>query len=355
MSDISTSSSGQARSSRPLVRGALVAIFLVLALLLAGILFLRQQLAPIDASAAQATEFEILPGWGASRVARELAEADLVRNARFFSLWLRYEGTDTQIGEGLYDLSPAMSAHEIAEALEAGGRPRVTSVTIPEGFRSVRVAARLAEAGFGEETALIQTILSPSELRPSYVPEGVGLEGYLFPASYEFPINSTASDVLNIMVQRFERELTPEIRTELEALDLSVHEWVTLASIIQAEAGNHEEMPIISGVFLNRLDEGMPLQSDPTVAYGLGKRLPELDRGAGDFEAEHPWNTYVQAGIPPSPIGNPGQAALQAVLTPQRLNADSELYFYFLHGRGGEFRPNVTFEAHNRDIQEFLR
>ena len=316
---------------------------------------MRQQLAPIDAGAAQATEFEILPGWGASRVASELERADLVRDARFFSLWLRYEGADTQIGEGLYDLSPAMSAHDIAEALEAGGRPRVTNVTIPEGFRSVRVASRLVEAGLGEEETLMQDILTPGELRPSYVPEGVGLEGYLFPASYEFPVRSTPEEALSAMVRRFERELTPEIETGLEALNLSVHDWVTLASIIQAEAGNHEEMPIISGVFLNRLDEGMPLQSDPTVAYGLGKRLPELDRGAGDFEAEHPWNTYVFAGMPPSPIGNPGQAALQAVLSPQRVNADDEPYFYFLHGRGGEFRPNVTFEAHNRDIQEFLR
>ncbi len=353
MSDIPTSSPRR-RSSRPLVRGALVVVFFGLALVLAGLFFVRQQLAPTDESATQPTEFEILPGWGASRVANELAEANLVRNARFFSLWLRVEGTDTQIGEGLYDLSPAMSAHEIAEALEAGGRPRVTNVTIPEGFRSVRVAARLAEAGFGEETALMQSILTPSE-RPSFVPEGVGLEGYLFPASYEFPVRSAPSDVLGTMLQRFEREVTPEIQERLAAFNLSVHDWVTLASIIQAEAGNHAEMPIIAGVFLNRLDEGMPLQSDPTVAYGLGKRLPELDRSAGDFEAEHPWNTYVQAGIPPSPIGNPGRAALQAVLTPQRVNGDGESYFYFLHGRGGEFRPNVTFEAHNRDIQEFLR
>ncbi len=337
------------------MRGVLVAVFFVLALALASILFVRQQLAPIDESATQTTEFEILPGWGASRVARELAEADLVRNARFFSLWLRYEGTDTQVGEGLYDLSPAMSAHEVAEALEAGGRPRVTGVTIPEGFRSVRVASRLEEAGLGEEEGLMQTILSPGELRPNYVPEGVGLEGYLFPASYEFPIRSTSEEALSTMVQRFERELTPEIESALASLNLSVHDWVTLASIVQAEAGNHDEMPVIAGVFLNRLDEGMPLQSDPTVAYGLGKRLPELDRSAGDFEAEHPWNTYVQRGLPPGPIGNPGRAALQVVLTPQRLNAEGQPYFYFLHGRGGEFRPNVTFEAHNRDIQEFLR
>lgn len=349
-----STSSARGRS-RPLVRGALVVVFFGLALVLAGVFFLRQQLEPVNANSAQTTEFEILPGWGASRVSQELAETGLVRNARFFSLWLRYEGTDTQIGEGLYTLSPAMSAHEIAEALEAGGRPRVTKVTIPEGFRSVRVAARLSEAGFGAQEAFVARIVSPDDLRPSFVPEGVGLEGYLFPASYEFPVNSTLDRVLQLMVRRFERELTPDVRQQLEAMGLSAHEWVTLASIIQAEAGNHAEMPIIAGVFLNRLDDGMPLQSDPTVAYGLGKRLPELDRSAGDFEAAHLWNTYTQRGLPPSPIGNPGRAALRAVFAPQRVNADNKPYLYFLHGRGGEFRPNVTFEAHNRDIQEFLR
>ena len=354
MSDLPASPPRQ-RSSRPFLRGALVALFILLSLVLAAIFFVRRQLAPVSTAPAQPTEFEILPGWGASRVASELERAGLVRNAQFFSLWLRFEGTDTQIGEGLYDLSAAMSAHELATALEAGGRPRVTNVTIPEGFRSVRVASRLAEAGFGEEATLMRTILSPDGLRPNFVPQGVGLEGYLFPASYEFPVSSTSDEALSTMLQRFERELTPEIRAGLEPLNLSVHDWVTLASIIQAEAGNHAEMPIIAGVFLNRLDEGMPLQSDPTVAYGLGKRLPELDRSAGDFEAEHPWNTYAQRGLPPSPIGNPGRAALQAVLTPERLNAEEQPYFYFLHGRNGEFRPNVTFDAHNRDVQEFLR
>jgi len=187
------------------------------------------------------------------------------------------------------------------------------------------------------------------------VPEGAGLDGYLFPASYEFPARSTPEGVLRVMLRRFERELTPEVRARLRDLGLSVHGWVTLASMIQAEAGNHGEMPVIAGVFLNRLDRGMPLQSDPTVAYGLGKRLPELDALAGDLEADHPWNTYTRAGLPEGPIGNPGRAALRVVFRAQRTDASGESYLYFLHGRGGEFRPNLTLEGHNRDVKEFLR
>jgi UPF0755 protein len=105
------------------------------------------------------------------------------------------------------------------------------------------------------------------------------------------------------------------VLAELERLGLDLHAWVTLASMVQAEAGDDGEMGIIAGVFLNRLEIGMPLQSDPTVAYGLGKDLPELDFPAGDFEVDHPWNTYTRGGLPVGPIGNPGAAALAAVLT----------------------------------------
>jgi UPF0755 protein len=127
---------------------------------------------------------------------------------------------------------------------------------------------------------------------------------------------------------------------------------------VQAEAANTSEMPIITGVFLNRLDDGMLLQSDPTVAYGLGKDLPELDVNAGDFQQENVWNTYTRPGLPETPINNPGREALQAVFEPVRENEEGEKYFYFLHGTDeGQpiFRPNLTLEDHERDVELYLR
>jgi UPF0755 protein len=320
---------------------------------IAGLLWWQRQLTPAQPpAAAQEVEFEVEAGWGAARVATALEDAGLVRDARVFRLYLQLQGLDREVGEGLYLLSPALSTPQIADRLGGGGRPRVRTVVIPEGFRAGQVAQRLRAELALDVAGLIET---PGALRPEFVPPEAGLEGYLFPASYEIPLGSSPEGALELMLGRFARELTPAVRRELRALGLSVHEWVTLASMVQAEAGSREEMPIIAGVFLNRLDRGMRLQSDPTVAYGLGKRLPDLDAASGDLRQDTPWNTYTRAGLPRGPIGNPGHHALQVIFQAQRRDASGAPYLYFLHGLDGSFRPNLTLDDHNRDVEAFLR
>jgi UPF0755 protein len=334
--------------------------FFLLALILLGlgaILYIRQQLSPVT-SVSTPTEFEVEPGWGASRVASELEDAGLIRNARIFSFYLRRQNLDRNIGEGLYDLDPAMNVATIATTLNQGGRPRVVKVVVPEGFRMKDIAKELATAGLFDEATFQQLFENAGSLRPSFVGAGKPLEGYLFPASYEIPVRSTAEEIVGMFLDRFGQELTPEITQGLEERGWTVPGWVTLASIVQAEAANTSEMPIIAGVFLNRLEDGMPLQSDPTVAYGLEKDLPELDRSAGDFENDNPWNTYLYAGLPSTPINNPGLEALQAVLNPERNNEEGQAYFYFLHGTDeGQpvFRVNLNFDDHLRDVEQYLR
>jgi UPF0755 protein len=231
-------------------------------------------------------------------------------------------------------------------------------VVIPEGFRARDIAERVAAAGLDDAQVFLSVVQEPRTLRPSYLPEGAPLEGYLFPASYDLPLTTDAEGVAQLMVERFRDEIDGDVTEALRVRALSVHDWVTLASMVQAEAAGPSEMAIIAGVFLNRLDLGMLLQSDPTVAYGLGKDLPELDVFAGDFESDHPWNTYTRAGPPEGPIGNPGSDALAAVLSPQRLDPEGRPWLYFLHGvDDGEavFRPNISLADHNRDVQRFLR
>ena len=289
------------------------AFLILLVLLVTGLQFVRKQLAPIVIeNPLETIEFEVLPGWGATKIAQELEAQELIQNALFFKLFLRYRGSDRDIGEGLYDLSPNMSATQVAEVLEAGGRLRAIRVVIPEGFRYIDIAKRLHSVEFGSEKDVAYLIKNPKDLRPKYLPKDAWLEGYLFPASYEIPIDSTPKEVLNQMLKRFEQEVSEEASVKLKQLKLSLHDWVILASVVQAEAGNDEEMPIIAGVFFNRLEQGMPLQSDPTIAYGLNKAMTELDASAGDFTAaaDHPWNTYTRAGLPKGPISNPGSAAL---------------------------------------------
>lgn len=340
------------RSPRPSwLRGLLLLGLLILGSGALVVGWWQRQLEPAS-EAGTAREFEIQDGWGAAQVAGALEDAGLIRSARVFSLYLQLEQLDREVGAGLYTLSPALSVPQLAARLAEGGQPRTARVVIPEGFRAGQVVTRLrTELGVD----LGPLVRRPGALRPDFVPPGVGLEGYLFPASYDLPVGSDAARVVQLMLARFGRELTPAVREQLRALGLSVHDWVTLASMVQAEAGSYQEMPIIAGIFLNRLDRDMLLQSDPTVAYGLGKRLPELDAAAGDMERDSPWNTYTRRGLPRGPIGNPGDRALRVIFAAQRLNAEGEPYLYFLHAPGGNFRPNLTLDDHNRDVGTYLR
>lgn len=333
----------------------------LLALLLVAVAAVLSVAYLLSAPSATPTEveFEVLPGWGGSRVAAELADAGLVRSARVFAAYLRFKDLDHSIGEGLYDLTPAMSSAAVAARLVEGGRPRVVSIVVPEGWRAANVVERLAANGVSTAPALESVVADPSALDVPFLPPDRSLEGFLFPAVYEVPLNSDADAALSLMVQRFRQELDEIAAAErLQELELSVYGWVTLASMVQAEAASAEEMPIIAGVFANRLELGMVLQSDPTVAYGLGKQLPELSAVAGDLQIDTPWNTYVRPGLPRGPIGNPGREALLAVLSPERYTGDGALYLYFLHGTDAGvpvFRPNTNLAAHNSDVETYLR
>src|SRR5690606_779465 len=239
-------------------RGRPWALALLTLVLLAGAAFVAVRLVLSAPSAVERTvEFEVLPGWGAARVADELERAGLVRSALAFRYYLRFAAQGRSGGEGRYDLSASMSSAEVAAALAAGGRPRTVSIVVPEGWRAADVAQRLAANGIGELEELEALVAEPGDLALGYAAEGATLEGYLFPATYDVPVHATAAEALGAMLRRFDQEVTGEVAEALDARGMTVQEWVTLASMVQAEAASDEEMPIIAGVFLNRLDEGM--------------------------------------------------------------------------------------------------
>jgi UPF0755 protein len=278
--------------------------------------------------------------------ARILEEAGLLRSAHLFSAYLRFSGRERRLVPGVYRLE-GEGAFRLARALTGGEKPLAVTLTFPEGERAVDYVRRLSGAGLDGE-GFLRLVEGPGALKPPYV-EGRTLEGYLFPATYTFDLLATPEEVVRAMLRRFEAELTPPVRRLLQERGLSVHAWVTLASIVQVEAGSEAEMPKIAGVFLNRLERGMPLQADPTVAYALGKSLPELSRPAGDFAVDSPYNTYRYRGLPPGPIANPGRAALLAVLNPVRTDEKGRPYLYFFHAKGRIFL-NTDFEGHLRDL-----
>ncbi|MBF6595287.1 MAG: endolytic transglycosylase MltG [Thermaceae bacterium] len=330
------------RTTPWILRGVL-AMFVVLAALLGYALFL---LGPTGKTA----EVRIPRGAGASAVGKIMEDAGLVRSASLFALYLRFSNRDKALKPGFYRLE-GKGLRAVAVELTDTSSPLTVKITIPEGWRASQIAQRLSDNKLDGAKFLELVNHPPLDLRP---PESKGptLEGFLFPATYEFGLDATPEEIIQTMTRRMAQEFSDQAKAALKKLNLSIQDWITLASIVQAEAGNSSERPAIAGIFLNRLDAGMPLQADPTVAYGLDKRLPELDRAVGDFQKDTPYNSYLRRGLPPGAIGNPGEDALNAVLEPKRTNAKGQPYLYFLHAQGRLFL-NVDFQGHLRDTAKY--
>jgi len=242
-------------------------------------------------------------GQGALAVGQALERAGLVRSGQLFAVYLRASGRDRLLKPGVYRLE-GEGVRRLAISLTEEAHPLTARLTFPEGWRMDQMALRLSQNGLPGEKFLELTKDPPAGLRPGYV-QSPTLEGFLFPATYTFPLDASAEEIVRAMLARFEQELTPGVKNRLAQEGLSVQQWVTLASIVQAEAAHPAEKPLIAGIFLNRLEAGMPLQADPTVAYGLGKALPELSRPAGDFASDTPITPTGSPGCRPGPSATP--------------------------------------------------
>ena len=257
-----------------------------------------------------------------------------------FRAYARLRGDDTAIRAGHYTFRRGERWSTILGDLTAG---RVVSVrmTIPEGFTLRQIAPRIAAIS-GTDAEHVLTGLSADSAAGRHGVPGPGLEGYLFPDTYLFEPGTSVERVIGAMVRRYLAFWTPERREALFRLGLTEREVVTLASIIQTEARRLDEMPAISSVYHNRLREGIPLQADPTVLYALGGPRPRLLYAAIDSVADHPYNTYRRAGLPPGPIAAPGERALEAALAPPETD-----HLYFVARPDGSHVFTSTLAAHN--------
>jgi UPF0755 protein len=215
-------------------------------------------------------------------------------------------------------------------------------MTIPEGFTIADMVVRIAETVERPADAVRARLTDPNAHERWDLP-GPGLEGYLFPDTYQFARGVALNVVIGAMVERYRAAWSPGRLAQLQELDMSENELITLASIIQAEARRVGEMPTISAVYHNRLRLGYRLEADPTVLYALGGHRERLLYAAMDSVADHPYNTYTQRGLPPGPISAPGEAAIHAALYP----AD-ESYLYFVARPDGSHIFTNSLEEHNR-------
>jgi len=292
-----------------------------LAVAVVGAIIFTAALSPRDKNDDTTQDIVITDGMNRAAIAQSLAEADIIKNQTAFTIYSRFVGGN--ILPGTYEFSPSESGSDIANQL-ASGKFKTTNITIIEGWRSTDI-----------ETYLVNEKKLPQ--MKGFAAQASQYEGYLFPDTYEIKIDETIPDLIQLMRDNFTK------RTK----DLAVNpEVVIMASIIEREAKDDADRPKIAAVYINRLKIGMRLQADPTVQYAKGNwKAVTVD----DYTSViSPYNTYLNDGLPPGPICNPGLKSIQAVLTP-----DSNNYLYFFSAQGQTYFSK-TLEEHQAKVKQYF-
>ena len=326
--------------------GALRAVLGALACLLAVFLALQSFWIFTAAPAVQAGPrvVDIPPQQGLTGVASRLDEAGVIRSPLGFMLLALARGTARGLKAGEYEIPQGSNTLAVLAQLE-GGRVRQHAVLFREGGSLTDLARileteRLARADDVHRVARDPVFLKTLDIHAE------SLEGYLYPDTYQFVRGMTPEEILARMAARMRDQISPEVLERARARDLSVHQVLTLASIIEKEAVIRVEMPLISAVFWNRLRREMPLQADPTVQFAVGKDGKALTRA--DLQVDSPYNTYRRQGLPPGPIAAPSRAAIEAAVKPAAVNY---LYFVSVDDRRHHFSTNLA--EHNAAVAQY--
>ncbi|MCC7103983.1 MAG: endolytic transglycosylase MltG [Chloroflexi bacterium] len=313
--------------------------------------------APVDPSGATQV-FTVKKGDTANSIGDALQRAGLIRSTLAFRMAIESRNLGNRIEAGDYELSPALSTGEIIDVLARGAQARGRTVTVPEGWRIAQIGARLEAQGIVKAEEFRKVALSPREFGIKLPdPAASSLEGFLFPDTYQVREGVTARDIAALRVQQFERHVDAARRQHAASQGLSLLQAVTLASIVERETGVGDERSIVAGVYRNRLTRGMLLGADPTVQYALASQdvvaaatydYWKRELSADDLTVDSPYNTYRVAGLPPAPICNPGQASIDAALSP----ADTP-YLYFVARGDGSHAFAQTAEQHLANVQKY--
>lgn len=296
--------------------------------------------------------FTIAPGDTPRIVAANLVAAGLIDDPELFVDFVRVEGLDRRLEAGVYFLTRAETPRQIAYAL-TDSRAGQFTFRILEGWRMEEIAAVIDQNPyFGFTGADFLRVVgvgsTPDPVFAAYVglPTGAALEGFLFPNTYTLPAEITPEGLRDFLTTEFMAQVTPDLQAQAAAQGLTLYEAVTLASIIQREAVHTDEHTMISSVYRNRLAIGMKLDADPTVQYAIGYRgerwWPQITQA--DYTAiVSPFNTYLNIGLPPTPIASPGLSAIRAAILPEA----SEYYFFRAECSGnGYHRFARTYDEH---------
>lgn len=326
------------------------AIAVVLVILLGAGLFLAFGTShTIERSGRDAGEniyMVVKPGTTASEISDRLMQLGVIDSRLRFWWLMKLQGDAGQFKTGTYAFTPHMDEQAVLDKLVAGDTT-VVKFTIPEGFGIKEIAKRLADEGLVDEQEFLAEAkdFAPYDYMKKRPNVRYAAEGYLFPDTYVIHSDVSAEGIMKMMAEDFDTRLTPALRQQAAAKGLSIHDLITLASLVEKEARYDEDRPIIAQVFFKRLQMGMPLQSDTTLQYLMAG--PKEDVSIEDTKIDSPYNTYQHEGLPPGPIASPGMKSILAVLNPA--NTD---YLYFVADRQGHNHYSQTYDEHLAIVEQ---
>lgn len=289
-------------------------------------------------------DITIYPGQGFNKTLKLLESSNIIKQPDKFKIYARLKGFDKKLKAGEYSISTTLSPSEVLHMM-VKGRVKLHKLTIPEGYNIHQIASIVEEAKMVSKEEYILTAIDRNFVHEMGI-DADTFEGYLFPETYYFTKGVSAKQMISTMVYRFRSVFKEEWKIQAKNLDLSIHEIVTLASIIEKETGVPFERPVISSVFHNRLRRGMRLETDPTVIYGLRDFDGNLTRK--HLMTPSAYNTYLIYGLPPGPIANPGREAIEAALFP----ADTT-YLYFVSKRDHTHQFSTNLKDHNNAVRKY--
>ncbi|OGZ79118.1 MAG: hypothetical protein A2528_00570 [Candidatus Staskawiczbacteria bacterium RIFOXYD2_FULL_37_9] len=302
---------------------------------------------PINPGSHETAIYTVQKGWGDDEIARDLEKLGIIRSNYFFRLYVVASLQHSSLKAGEYNLSPKMSIYQIAKKMAAGDIIKDTVVVL-EGWDAKDIGKYLEAKGICKQNYFISLTKKDYAGDFSFLkdkPKDEGLEGYLFPDTYQISKGETCEDILSLMLDNFDKKLTPELNKEIANQKKSIFDIVTMASIIEKEVRKMDEKEIVSGILWKRISIGMPLQLDSTVNFITDGNDPSVSIKATKIDS--PYNTYKYHGLPKGPISNPGLGSILSAIYPKKTN-----YWFWLSDGITHF--SETLQQHNIAKAKYL-
>ena len=361
------------------LKGFLVTVLILLILLGAGgffgLRYAESALQPVDPNSKQYMTVQIPDGSNAQEIGSTLEKSGVIKNGLVFTFYVKYKNYN-ELKSGYYNLQKSMSVEDVIKELQKGGTPEpqevtLANLTIPEGYTLEQIAQTVGQlqgdfkepltaeaflAKVQDETFISQEVAKYPNLLESLPAKDSGvryrLEGYLFPATYTIKESTTVESLIDSMLAAMDKNLSSHYAA-IKEKNLTVNELLTIASLVEKEGAKTEDRKLIAGIFYNRLNLGMPLQSNIAILYAegkLGQKISLADDAAIDTSIDSPYNVYTKVGLMPGPVDSPSLDAIES-----SINQTKSEYLYFVANvQDGKVYYATTLEEHDRNVQEHI-